>query len=497
MKNILIALTLVLSFHALSVSIKSYPINVSKSFTGLSLLGTNENFVYLLTHTKEQTHLVSLNKNDFTEHASIEIDYSKRAPTKIVFKADKLVFFQCTSENRTSKVSATVLNSQNLEIITQRTEIASYSSPRGDTDWGDLYPLGPVNDNIVIFNSESGTISASSKFNYQWLDENLKETNSGKLDIEEEERNKIVDNAQITESGNIVVCSAEKDISKKKTKHTYIIDRNNEVKDFSFDSEEIYTHQEGIVTYGNLVVRFGLCSPKSNNGYGMNQYFIQVVDAEKKEQLLLEQKPMPIEFVIASYKQKQQPSAIEKFKKKGKLPLVSTGKLVDMIFTSEKDVIVMLERNSIFDPGQGNGATKYDSDGMRLMKFNLTEGLEWTKYIPKKQQSLNDKGFYNSAKLVDISGELYLIYNDHKANFKKHSKYYEAYQRAKIELSDENIVNLVKINKDDGTFSKQNVFEGNTGSFLASPRSSIYNQSLNEVVMISISDQGPVLTHFK
>ncbi len=102
-------------------------------------------------------------------------------------------------------------------------------------------------------------------------------------------------------------------------------------------------------------------------------------------------------------------------------------------------------------PGTNRLDTYYYRNGIIVFKFSTTGELLWNQFIPKRQQSMNDRGYYLSFSEIYHDNAIYILFNDHLKNYRDdHSYAHPAAIKTAVLNNWRNTIAITKINTESG-----------------------------------------------
>lgn len=309
--------------------------------------------------------------------------------------------------------------------------ISTSNAPEDDFKWR-------LTDDNQIYISYHKTFKEYNQepFTFKIFDSNLQEVSSYNFSLPETfnaRKFKILQSA-INDKGKIIMLVKAVALSKRKSRRSRTKADQYEILVVVYDTRKKETKSikislkkgkpiDGIFTFnkdGNLIVG-GFYEPKTNKIPGsfsgvyyriVNPNTYKVIPSGEPKYYFM---PFTKDFIAELRSERNGKTAKQQFSYK--LKSIETMENGSFIIIAEQQYIT--ERKMVDPKTKQDIVIKYYTYGDILMAgVNKMKKFAWVKKIYKKQESIDDHGYYSSFALVKIRNKIKLIYNDLPANLK-------------------------------------------------------------------------------
>jgi hypothetical protein len=168
----------------------------------------------------------------------------------------------------------------------------------------------------------------------------------------------------------------------------------------------------------------GSFTENEDNYNGITGFFYKTLDYQKNILIDAGMIRFPLSVITHDLSEKEK-RKIEKKQNEGQEnPGLYKYKIQKGYVLKDSSLLAILEQNFIetqtyTDPRTGYISTRniYHYNDLIALKIKNKNKLEWIEIIPKKQTSINDKGFYSSFSSIVRDSSLVLFFNDDLANY--------------------------------------------------------------------------------
>jgi len=117
-----------------------------------------------------------------------------------------------------------------------------------------------------------------------------------------------------------------------------------------------------------------------------------------------------------------------------------------------------------------------------VIKYDPTGTLKWDKVIPKRQESINDRGVYSSIALANKGDDLFIVFNDDEKNLEIiNDSFNNNLRNFNVLKSDPSYVRI----DSDGNVKRESPFKGKKGLYKLRPLDSIQSSKNHLVILAS------------
>ncbi len=173
---------------------------------------------------------------------------------------------------------------------------------------------------------------------------------------------------------------------------------------------------------GNLICS-GLYSEKGT--YSVKGTYFFRLNAKSKEVYNVNLKPFDFDF-LTEYMSEGQRNRAQKAEEAGnekRAPELYRYALNDLVLRSDGGAVLVAEQYYIYEQsfydyaGIRQSRYFYNYNDIIVVNIRPTGEIEWATRIPKRQETLNDGGYFSSYAMSIVRDKIYFIYNDNARNF--------------------------------------------------------------------------------
>ncbi|MBP6459047.1 MAG: hypothetical protein KA264_03025 [Crocinitomicaceae bacterium] len=157
---------------------------------------------------------------------------------------------------------------------------------------------------------------------------------------------------------------------------------------------------------------------------GVTGFFYKTFDYQKDVQIDAGMIHFPLAIITHDLSERAKRKIEKKQDQSQEIPGLYEYKIQKVYTLKDSSVIAILEQNYIetqtyTDPRTGYISTRniYHYNDLIALKIKNKNELDWIEIIPKKQTSINDKGFYSSFSSILRDSALVLFFNDDLFNY--------------------------------------------------------------------------------
>ncbi len=154
-------------------------------------------------------------------------------------------------------------------------------------------------------------------------------------------------------------------------------------------------------------------------------YFLRM-NAKTKEIYNVNYKAFDLDFLTLNMTQGQRRRAErnEKSGNENRAPELYRFSLDDLIMRTDGGAVLVAEQYYVYEQSfysYWNNATRvnyyYHYNDILVINIKPTGEIEWASRIPKRQETVNDGGYYSSYAMATVRDRFYFIFNDNPRNF--------------------------------------------------------------------------------
>jgi hypothetical protein len=157
---------------------------------------------------------------------------------------------------------------------------------------------------------------------------------------------------------------------------------------------------------------------------GITGFFYKTFDYQKNIQIDAGMINFPLSIITYNWSERAKRKIEKQQEEDQEIPGLYKYKIQKVYALKDSSVIAVLEQNYIetqtyTDPRTGYISTRniYHYNDIIALKIKNKNELDWIEVIPKKQTSVNDKGFYSSFTSILRDSSLVLFFNDDLSNY--------------------------------------------------------------------------------
>ncbi|MGM0477735.1 MAG: hypothetical protein ACQERC_00810 [Bacteroidota bacterium] len=293
-------------------------------------------------------------------------------------------------------------------------------------------------------------------------------------------------------SGGIFLAIADlswSDNSNRSTKNVVFMNVDNELIEIDVDHRQHTLRDVECTESGDHIVLSGLYS--EDDLPGIRGIFMIKIDPFGD---VLERcyKPFTQDFIVQAASSFDAPRTYDK----QSLPEgIGNYRMQSLRTLPDGTILGTAEHHAIEERISGAGApgtnrldTYYYRNGIIVYKLSAAGKLLWNQFIPKRQQSMNDNGYYLSFTEIYHNNALYLLFNDHLKNYEEnHSFAHPSSVKTAVLNNWRNTIAVTKINADNGAQRRWSTLNKNDLRTLLVPQRCVENRLKNELFLYANS----------
>ncbi len=174
-----------------------------------------------------------------------------------------------------------------------------------------------------------------------------------------------------------------------------------------------------IAPEGDLICAGFYSDINATNAKGTFYFTVDANTQEIKQRSLYE---FGLDFLTLNLSDRQG-KKIERRAAKGKGNEINQFDIRDLVPRGDGGTVLVAEQYYVrvvtsFDRATGTSTIRYyyHYNDIVVISINPNGDIEWATKVPKRQTSVNDRGYYSSYAMMITGGKLYFVYNDHRTN---------------------------------------------------------------------------------
>jgi hypothetical protein len=399
------------------------------------IIGSDDSGFYALKKYKGDYFLEHFDR-ELTRIKSVEINLkkfgSKRRFEDIILFADKLCLL--SSEIRVSKMTKKfyLQTVNNLSLLPNDDEFMVADFPLKG-----YYEKREELFNLVISENQSKLLVyydtphdkfGKEKFGFIVLNENLVEIRNDFMELPVKENLFEMERFKVDNDGNVFLLGKAYKDKRRDVRHGnpnfkfklyvfYNHGKERAEKEISLPDKFITDIQMALLPEGNLVVA-GFYSEEGTSSI-LGSFYIKI-DKNTYETIATKTEELGIDLITENMKEREEKKT-KKDADKGINVELFAYDIREFIITNDGGFILMgeqfYEEDKTID-GKYSDATKihYYYNDILALKMNIDGNVVWREKIGKRQETVNDNGYYSSFTYTIKNNNIYYIFNDNPKN---------------------------------------------------------------------------------
>ena len=294
------------------------------------------------------------------------------------------------------------------------------------------FDSSPDSSKLLVYNQLPSRKREPERFAFRVFDVGMELSWEKEIALPYSDETFSVEEYQVDDEGNVYLLGViyeDKTRVRRQGKPTYLYtiltykNGGEEVEEYRVDLDDKFvTDLTFRVANDGSLVCSGFYSDRGTYSIKGTCYFR--VDPKSKNIYNLNTRPFDFEFVTEylSDRGKERVREAEEAGKSKRTSELYNYKLDELVLRSDGGALLIAEQYYIYDRtfrdfnGHFNTTYYYNYNDIILVNIRPTGEIEWTTRIPKRQQSINDGGFYSSYAMSIVRDRIFFVYNDNIRN---------------------------------------------------------------------------------
>ncbi|MEZ5041644.1 MAG: hypothetical protein R2828_17250 [Saprospiraceae bacterium] len=287
---------------------------------------------------------------------------------------------------------------------------------------------------VLIYNQLPYQKNEPERFNLRVFDNQLKELWSKDIILPYNDDVFEIEEYHVDKEGNVFLLGViyqERNRLQRRGQPTYsytvlaYLNKGEETQEYRIDlGDKFITDLTFRVANDGSLVCSGFYSDRGTVSI-KGTYFLRM-NAKTKEIFNVNFKAFDIDFLTFNMNdgQKRRAERNEESGNENKAPELYRFSLDDLIMRSDGGAVLVAEQYYVNQQSYYyyfDGTTRYNYfyyyNDILVINIKPTGEIEWASRIPKRQETMNDGGYYSSYAMATVRDRFYFIYNDNARNF--------------------------------------------------------------------------------